>query len=181
VNKLLFTILVLIFCLFTWQNSYAQDQMPTEYDVKAVFLYNFINFVDWPDSSFANNNDPFIIGICGDDSFDGSLSDIVKGEKVNGTRSIIVKQAKTTSELQDCHMIFCTSSEEKEIDRLLGLTDNKSILTIGESDNFTGEGGMIGFINNDGRVRFELNIKAINKADLRVDSRLQRVAKKVIK
>ena len=180
-NKRIFTTLIFLVCLLFGQNSYSQDQMPTEHEVKAAFLYNFTNFIAWPDSSFANKDEPFVIGICGDNPFDGALSEIVKGEKVNGTHPIVVRQANSTGALRKCQMIFYSSSDKNERERLLGVAKGRSILTVGEADDFAEAGGMIGFVNDNGRVKFELNIVAAENADLRVDSRLQRVAKKIVR
>src|SRR5690349_20901076 len=60
-----------------------------EYQIKAVFLFNFAQFVKWPSTAFTHANEPFCIGILGDDPFDAFLDETVRGEKIDGHPLVI--------------------------------------------------------------------------------------------
>lgn len=180
-NRVLFTILLVFPCLLVCSTSYGQKDMPTEYDVKAAFLYNFTNFVKWPDNSFADENSPFIIGVYGKNPFNGKLTGIVEGEKVEEIRLIMVRQINTMEELTECHIVFTATSQKKTLDRIFAKLEGKAVLTVGKAKDFTRRSGMIGFVNDKNRIQFEMNVREAEKVDLRINSRLQRVAKKIIK
>ncbi len=180
-NKLLFTILFLFSCLFSGQLAYGQNEMPTEYQVKAVFLYNFINFVTWPDDTFTDKDDPFEICILGEDPFNGELSKIVEGEKSKGNRPIVISNINSVDEALGCQILFTSIANKRQLKNITSKLDSKNVLLVGESIDFAENGGTIGFITMENRVQFEINITMAEKSNLRIDSRLQRIAKKIIR
>src|SRR4029077_1662792 len=68
--------------------SVGADLPHTEYQIKALFLLNFVKYVDWPDASFVDTNSPVIIGIFGEDKFGDALKNAVEGKTVAGRRVV---------------------------------------------------------------------------------------------
>jgi hypothetical protein len=142
----------------------------SEYDVKAAYLLNFTKFVDWPSRSL----EPFTICIVGDDPFGGSLTQILEGEQVNGRR-IAVRHVSQPS--RSCEVVFISKSEGS-VGRTLAEVP-AGVLTVGEGNEFLRRGGMIAFVLDNRRVRFDVNQRAIEKGGVRVSSRLLNVARVV--
>ena len=150
-----------------------------EYSVKAAFLYNFTKFIDWPEGSFARGDDPFTIAIFGDDPFEGELNKAVKGRRIAG-RPIVVRPCRAVAEAITAQMIF-VASDDASTRELLARVGNRPIVTVGESERFVREGGTIGFVFDEGdeRVRFAINMTVADRARLRVNAQLQKLAKTV--
>jgi uncharacterized protein DUF4154 len=156
----------------------AQSQAG-EYHVKAAFLYHFVQLVEWPANSLGGESSPVTLCIIGEDPFGGDLEATLAGKTV-GTRSLRVRHLKEAEELQGCHVLFVSEHEAAHLARLLqGLKDGP-ILTVGESNGFVEQGGMIGFLVVDNKVRFEINLEAAERAKLKISSRLLLLAKTVI-
>lgn len=147
-----------------------------EYQLKAVFLFNFAKFVEWPQSSFPNVGSAFTIGIIGSDPFEGRLEKTVKDKNVNG-HPIVVKTVKAIAEISACHILFVSDSERKRVAEILKVADENSVLTVGEMDRFTQLGGMIQFVMESNKVRFGINDNAAKRAHLSISAKLLSVAK----
>jgi uncharacterized protein DUF4154 len=152
---------------------HAQAQY-SEYDVKAAFLFNFVQFVKWPGKPDASG--PITIGILGDDPFGGALESAVQGQSVGGRR-IAIKRSRSVDALKGCQLVFISKSEKGRVGEILGSLQGTSSLTVGETEGFTRQGGMIGFTMEGGKVRFEINSGAAQRAGLEISSRLLRLAK----
>jgi hypothetical protein len=149
---------------------------PTEYQVKAAFLLNFTKFIEWPAAAFETPAAPIAICILGDDPFGSALDQFVAGEVVNG-RKVTVERIKHAPPPKACQVLFTARSEKDAARSLLGL--GMGTLTVGESEAFVRDGGMIAFVVEDRRVRFEINQTAAQSAGLKLSSRLLNVAKSV--
>ena len=155
----------------------ADAESPLEYQVKAAFLLNFTRFVDWPPEAFPNSEAPFTICIYGGDPFGGALERTVEGETVNG-RPVAIRRIGL-SQPHACQVVFA-DRQQKDVSRLLaGL--GAGVLTVGETDQFLREGGMIAFHLENRRVRFDINQSAATRAGLRLSSKLLSVARNVEK
>ena len=150
---------------------------PLEYQVKAAFLLNFTKFIEWPAAAFGNTESPFTICILGNNPFGSALDQIVKDEVVNGRR-VTTQYLKQVSAPQTCQILFLNGAG-KESGTLPGL--GPGLLTVGEGQNFVREGGMIAFVIDNRRVRFEINQTTAERAGLRLSSKLLGVAKSVEK
>jgi hypothetical protein len=155
--------------------SAAADTPSREHRVKAVFLFNFAQFVDWPDSAFSGPQDPLVVGILGDDPFDDFLDEVVKGESVR-SRPIVARRFKKVEEIKACHVLFIGGSETAQLDAILASLKERHILTVGESDVFYSRGGMVRFATEGGKVRLRINLDAVHGANLVVSSKLLRLA-----
>jgi len=153
----------------------AADAEPLEYRVKAAFLLNFTKFIEWPPSSFSSADSPFDLCVMGEDPFGRALDELVEGETVNG-RKLEVQRIRR-DEAKNCQVLFIDNSE-KEIPKILsGL--GPGVLTVGEGDGFLRDGGIIGFVIQNRRVRFDINQSAAEAARLKISSKLLIVARNV--
>jgi hypothetical protein len=166
--------LVLGFQLFAPFVSQADDSR--EYPVKAAFLFNFTKFIEWPPDAFSRPDAPVDICIFGGDPFGKALDETVAGEIVNGRR-VVVQRINRPPAPESCHVVFF-GGLEKGVHAVLPEL-GRGVLTVGEGEGFLGEGGMIAFVIENRRVRFEINQAATANAGLRLSSQLLKVAKSV--
>uniref|UniRef100_Q028L6 Putative transmembrane protein n=1 Tax=Solibacter usitatus (strain Ellin6076) TaxID=234267 RepID=Q028L6_SOLUE len=150
----------------------------SEYQVKAAFLLNFTKFIEWPPRAFDDAKAPIAICLFGDDPFDGALNQLVEGEVVNG-RKLVVQKIRHAPAAKTCQVVFVNKAE-KEPSKILGGL-GPGVLTVGEGEGFLRDGGMIAFVLENHRVRFDINQGAASNAELSLSSRLLSVAKTVAK
>ena len=150
----------------------AQPRTPTEYEVKAAFLYNFARYVQWP---APGNRKSFAIGVLGRDPFGRVLDEVMRGQKVHG-RAVIVRRFTRLEDVAGCDMIFIASSERNDFRRIFIHLAAARMLTVGEADRFAENGGMINLTTREERIRFEVNPAAIARAGLKASSQLLRLA-----
>ena len=150
----------------------------SEYLVKAGFIYNFAKLVEWPAYAFANSAQPVVIGVLGNDSFATTLERVVDGKKIE-THPFLIKRLKVTKDVKECvcHMLFIASAESSHNDEIIQLLKNNSVLTIAETPGFAKQGGIINFVLEDSKVRFEVNVEAAKQVGLTISSRLLSLAK----
>jgi len=144
-----------------------------EYKVKAVFLYNFAQFVEWPAPAFHEATAPLIIGVLGDDPFGSYLDDLVRGEKI-GEHPLLVRRYNHGDECVGCHIVFICRSEAKELEKILARVKGRSLLTVSDVDTFTRQGGIVRFVTENGKVRLRINIDAAKAGELTISSKLLR-------
>ncbi|HEV8538618.1 MAG TPA: YfiR family protein [Bacteroidota bacterium] len=159
---------------FTTLIGFAQSRPPTEYQIKAVFLFNFTRFIEWP-ANWGRENQPICIGILGEDPFGSTLDNTIKGKTING-RGLTIKRSREFQDLRGCQILFVSSSEKRDLPKIFERLGNASMLTVGETNNFATSGGMINFVLEDEKVHFEINVDAAERAGLRVSSQLLKLA-----
>ncbi len=147
-----------------------------EYQVKAVFLFNFLQFVEWPPAAFPNDDTPIRIGILGDDPFGPALEETVRDETIN-KRRLVVSRSHRVEDLRDCHLVFISKSESRRIDAILAQFSNRPVLTVSEVDGFARQGGIIAFYQDGKKVRFEINPGTAQRLGLKMSSELLRLGK----
>jgi hypothetical protein len=153
----------------------ARQQGPSEYELKAAFLFNFAQFVEWPPAAFATPDAPLIIGVLGSDPFGGRLEEVVRGEVVLG-HPLEVRRYDRIEDVENCHILFLGRSEGSNLEGILSRLRFRPILTVGEADQFARAGGMIGFVMDRNRIRLRINRGAAEAANLVLSSRLLRPA-----
>ncbi len=146
-----------------------------EYQVKAVFLFNFAQFVDWPARAFASGESPLVIGLLGDDPFGTYLDDLVRGEKIGGRR-MVVQRFHRVEDITDCQILFVSRSEAATLAQILARLKGRSILTVGDVDSFNRDSGMVRFVTENGKIRMRINLQAAKAAGLEISSKLLRPA-----
>ncbi|MFN7138296.1 MAG: YfiR family protein, partial [Limisphaerales bacterium] len=135
----------------------AQDS--PEYQIKAVFLYNFAQFVSWPEEAFNGKEDPFVIGVIGKDPFGSSLDETVRNERINGRR-MEVRRYRSVEEVKGCQILFISASEQPRLFQILDALEGRPTLTVGDTENFARNGGMIRFLSERNKIRFRINLQA---------------------
>jgi hypothetical protein len=153
----------------------ARGQVTDEYRVKAAFLYNFAKFVEWPPQAFKTPSDPIVIGVLGKDPFGGALVEAVAG-KVVGSRAFQVREMADAQQAVRCNILFVSSSERKRLGALFSQIPSTGILTVGESDNFNAEGGIVNFKIEAGTVRLQINVEAARRQQLHLSAKLLSLA-----
>jgi YfiR/HmsC-like len=160
---------------FPCRSVAAQEAGPTEYQLKAAFLFNFAKFVDWPPSSFAGPQAPFTICIFGNDPFGQAVDSTLKGQSIRG-RAVNIRRIQEVTQLRHCQIAFVGASEQHHVHEIVQSLRGASVLLVGESRGFAAEGGAIQFQMEDNRVRFSINPDAAERARLRVSSKLLSLA-----
>jgi hypothetical protein len=148
---------------------------PTEYQVKAIFLFNFSQFVDWPAASFADERSPVVIGVLGRDPFGATFDEIVRGETVNG-RPLEVRRYGSVEQIDACHILFIERSQDERLDAVLAALKGRSVLTVGDFEGFLRRGGIIRFVTVGNKIRLRVNLAAAQDAKLTISSKLLRPA-----
>jgi hypothetical protein len=156
----------------------ADARSDLEYQVKAAFLFNFAKFVEWPADAFVGPEAPLVVCVMGKDPFGESLDQVVRGETVNG-RPLAVRRTRQILEARSCQIVFLAESERGRQNELLSSMDGASVLTVGEDDGFLSSGGIIRFVLEENRVRFEVNLAAAEANRLKLSSKLLRLARSV--
>jgi hypothetical protein len=155
----------------------GQEAGPSEYQMKAAFLYNFAKFVDWPPASLPVDA-PLVIGVLGADPFEGALDSTIRNKAIEG-HPLSVRRIKSLADAKTCHILFISSSEKKRWTEISQALAGSSVLTVSENwDHFTEAGGMIYFFMDDRRVCFDINVEAARQASLKISSKLILLRKK---
>lgn len=156
-----------------------QNETPSEYEVKAGFLYNFSLFVRWPDSAFEGPSSPLIFGVYGEDPFGSVLDRTLAGKRV-GEREILIRRFDRLQDIQSCHLLFIPRSSAQELRRIFARFAQRPVLLVGEQAGFASEGGLINFYLEKSRVRFEINPEEARRRELRISSKLLGLARIVV-
>jgi hypothetical protein len=152
-----------------------QHSKPTDYEVKAAYLYNFSRFVEWPANAKQAQDSSFNICVLGQDPFGPALNATLADESIAG-KSVVAKQIPTPQDAVNCRVLFISSSEDSRLKQILTTVSDTSVLTVSDLPQFTRRGGMIQFIVEGSRVRFEVNLATAERAGLTLSSELLKVA-----
>lgn len=169
--------MALCFSLVLLAGVFARAQTaPTEYQIKAAFIYHFAEFVDWPPQAFTGASSPMVIGILGENVFGDNLQRTINGKTVRG-HPLQVKQFTSLAEATNCQVLFISASEKDNLPKILAQLQGGNTLTVGEKmDNFLSTGGMINLVIVEAKVRFQINNEAAKKAGLTISSKLLTLA-----
>ena len=152
----------------------VQSAPAAEYQVKAVFLFNFAQFVEWPPSAFPQGQTSLVIGVLGQDPFGSYLDDTVRGERVNN-RPLTVRRYRRLEEIQTCHVLFISRSEAERMDQILASLKYRKILTVADAEGPAGARVMIRFVTQQNKIRLRINPEAARAANLTISSKLLRL------
>lgn len=162
--------------IMTPARTIGQTPASKEYQIKAAFLFNFVQFVEWPPTAFTNTAAPFRIGILGDNPFGQSLEDIVRNETIRN-RPLVIKYSRRVEDMDDCQIIFISKSEKGRLAEVLSRLNSREKLTVSEIEGFARRGGMINFYLEGNKVRFEINPEAAQREGLKMSSQLLSLGK----
>ena len=154
----------------TCQVGYAKQ--PSEYQLKAAFLYNVARMVNWPK---ADRKKPLTVCLIGEDPFGDALNSIKK-KKVK-KRPLRFMINITISEIADCNILFVTQEAQNLLTNILPSIESQHILTMGDAPEFATQGGMVNLLKNGERIAIEINLKAVKASNIVISSRLLTLAK----
>jgi hypothetical protein len=157
----------------------AQQNASSEYQVKAAFLFHFAQFVEWPPDTFRDADSPLTYCTMGEDPLSGALDQSLSGKTI-GARSLRVQQLKPSQPAQTCQVLFIGALETRKISEIMASVSGRPILTVGDTEHFAADGGVIGLVIEANKIRFEINLEAAEKANLKISARLLALAKTVI-
>lgn len=156
----------------------ASGAASLQYQLEAAFLFNFTQFVEWPESAFAGNDSPLVIGVLGDDPFGSYLDEIVRGEVVNG-HPLVVERYRNEQQIRHCQILFIANSESNSFQATLLALKNRNVLTVSNLEGFARAGGTVVFLVENSRLRLRINVNAVREARLVISSKLLKQAELV--
>lgn len=149
-----------------------------EHQIKALYLFNFTKYVDWPDLSSASNGTPFVIGISDAPEIHSDLQEITRGKRILG-REIVVRKITAVGEVKVCQLLFIGTADKRRLAELLKTARELAVLTVGEAEDFLAQGGVINFVRQDNKMRVEISLDAAHSARLVVSAKLLAVARAI--
>jgi hypothetical protein len=168
--------LALIVLLGTIAPDPAHGQKVDEYQLKAAYMYNFAKFVDWPAQTFHSPVQPIVFCVLGQTPLSRALGDELEG-KIVDRRPLVFRQLTDSKQAAQCQVLFVGAPDKKPLRQILDEVKPFNLLTVGEVEGFTNQGGVIRFVLDDGRVRLEFNLDAADDARLRISSKLLSLGK----
>jgi hypothetical protein len=154
----------------------AAESPRSEYEVKAAFLLNFASLVEWPVAALGDAGEPLVLGVLGEEEVDETIERGIQGRTVDH-RPVRVVRLSGTEQLESCHIVFVSAAKRALNGEVIAASRGHNVLTIGETRDFASQGGIINFFRQGKKIRFEVNREAAERAQLRVSSRLLRLAK----
>ena len=167
-------IAALLYLLFAGSIALGQ-QRPSEYQVEAAYLYNFGRFVEWPAKGTTAQKDSFTICVLGDDPFGQRLDATLAGETI-GNQRVVARRISSPQMSAGCQILFISSSEANRLNKIIEALDKNAVLTVSDIPQFSQRQGMIQFVLEENRIRFEVNLTATQRAGLTLSSELLKVA-----
>lgn len=150
----------------------GQSNVDKEYELKSVYIYNFSKYIE----KIAPDHDPeFVIGVFGESPMIKALRSLAEKKKV-ADRPIVIKQWMAFQDIDSCHFLFIARASATELDSILKKAADSQILTISDTENYAQEGVAVNFVTIDDKIRFKLNLDAIDRAHLKVSSKLIKLA-----
>jgi hypothetical protein len=153
----------------------AQTEISKEYQVKAIFLFNFAQFVAWPTNVFSDTQTSLTIGVLGDDPFGSFLDETVQGEKVNG-HPLVIQRYQRVEDVKTCQILFVSRSEYSRMVQILDILKGRNILTVGDMEGFVKSGGVVRFVTEENKIHFRISLEAAKNANLTISSKMLRLA-----
>jgi hypothetical protein len=153
----------------------GRAENPTEYQIKAVFLFNFAQFVDWPGEAFADADAPLVIGVLGGNPFGSTLEEAVHNETIK-SRRLVVQRYRRVEDIAACHILFIDNSEAGNLDQIVAALHGRSVLTVSDISGSAQRGVMIRFVTEKNKIRLRINLDAAKAAHLVISSKLLRPA-----
>src|SRR5437868_4697774 len=145
---------VLAGCLLS---SVCMAAAAPEYRIKAVFLFQFAQFVEWPQAT--SDAAPFAICVLGEDPFNEYLDETVSGEAVKG-RQLTVRRYRQGEDLKSCSILFIAQSEAERLDAILAGLRGEPVLTVSDTSRFAERGGTVEFVTVNNKIKLRINADA---------------------
>ena len=142
-------------------------------ELKAAFLLNFVRFTEWPDIA---PDDPLLLCVFGDERVFDALNGAARAQRVESHR-IQVSQVAGEAPWKKCQLVFVGGFELRGTEAFLNAVRTSPVLTVSDRSRFAQSAGMVELFAEDGRMRFAVNMDSVQRAHLRLSSRLLRLAK----
>jgi hypothetical protein len=169
-------VIALAFALAAGSSAFAIDQSASAPELRAAFMYNFAKFTEWPPNVIPRDQ-PLVFCVTNDDApMAEALEQIVKGRAVGG-HALAVRRVGLDRGIRACHLLYAPGLDAKRTNELLGAVEHLPVLTVGDFERFTQMGGVASFFIEDGKMRFAINIDSMQRAGLRVSSKLLMLAR----
>jgi len=153
----------LFFCVFLSMSASAQNEK-----FKALFLYNFTKFIEWPESQKGGD---FVIGVMGSSPIINELSTIAE-KKTVGSQDIVVKKLNSASEANACHIVYVPENQSNKVNAIISSVSSTSVLVISDKDGLISSGSGINYVSVNGKQKFEVSKTNIESTGLKVNSQL---------
>lgn len=172
-RMVIFTLMIVI--MFTKAYGYSAAE---EYEIKAAFLYNLGNYIRFPETALSENDtkQDFFICILGRDPFQQNIDSAAEDEKIQG-HTVRVKRLQRVQEAEGCHLLFISDSERSRLKNLFQTLARRPILTVGDTDDFIEQGGMIKFYNDNNKIRLALDLEKVRAVDIKPSANLLKIVK----
>lgn len=148
----------------------------SDYQIKSAYLYYFSTFVDWPPEAFERTGNELVIGVLGEDPFGEILDATLRGKSVNNRR-LVVRRFAGVKDARDSHILFISASERDRLPSILKALDGAAVLTVADVDGFATRGGQIAFHTIDRKVRFDINVAAVERARIKISAQLMKLGR----
>lgn len=167
-----------------YQVSYAAQPAASEYELKAVYLYNFLQFVTWPETDDPVLKDGVkVIGVVGESPFGRALDELqsnVRNERMSPVRVVFYGPYREGLNLSRCHLLFVTGSEKRHFSKIVSSLKGTSVLTVADTESFLSSGGMVALVNSQGKIRWMINRPPAERAGLRFRAQMLSIALRVL-
>lgn len=176
-SKTIISCLIALFCLLMSANICAQSKelKGTEYGIKAAYLYNFLKYIDWEEEKNPVSGDSIKIIVFGNYPFKDAF-DHLKGKSIRGKKLYILKVA-SIKELSSCNILYISISEQNNISNILKSVRKSGTLTVGETEEFLKQKGMVGFFMENESVKFAINPELCKSEGIELNPQLLSTAK----
>lgn len=158
--------IALFYCPYSWPDNNKSISADT---LKAVVLYQFANFIQWPKSAFESNQSPIRYCIANEGPLQSLLPKVIKGEKIKG-RPLVYHRVNINTPLNNCHLLYIYQSNNIKI--FIKRVKTLPILTISEELSFLDNGGMIVLAKQHNRIQPFVNVLQLQKNNLQASSKL---------
>lgn len=169
----------LLLCFQSMAHAALAQERALEHEIKATFLYKFGSYIEWPEGTFAGENEPLTIGVIGADDVARDLQEIVRDKSVNG-RPVSVRVFGPSDPPQQAQILFIGRTTPASLASVLSSTNGRPVVTVTELEGHSAEGGMINFVTDDNKVRFDILLARADSNNIKISARLLHVARKVI-
>jgi hypothetical protein len=163
--------LIFVFAAFVFAGSVSAQDRPA-HEVYSMMVFNFTKYVQWPDHTASGE---FVIGVIGNADVYNTLNTWYGG-KPRGTKTYVIKKFSSASEVTDCHVIFIDKTKSGEFEGVNAKVSGKGTLVITDKNGLGSKGSGINFKTVDNKLKFELNQKALETANLKVSGALSSMA-----
>jgi YfiR/HmsC-like len=167
--------LALVACIVVTSASALPASPSAEYQVKAAYLFNFGQFVEWPVQAYDSPSAPFVIGVVGEDPFGKTLDEVIAGESLGG-HPLVVRRFKNIEDISACNILFIGRSESARLEETLKAMKGRSVLTVTDITGAERRGAIIVLVNDNNRIRMRINVAAAKASNLVISSKLLRPA-----